>query len=71
MTQPPTPRKVDLFRSDGSIRTFEEIERDVLHCLLRHCGGSVTALSKAIGMGRSTIYRKVDETHRVLARANI
>ena len=43
----------------GSLRAFEAIERDIIVAALHHCGGRASAAARALGIGRSTLYRKL------------
>ena len=45
----------------GSLRPFEAIERDIIVAALHHCGGRTGAAARALGIGRSTLYRKLSE----------
>jgi transposase-like protein len=55
--------EIQLHTADGHIRPLADIEADVVRLALVLHGGSITEAAKALGIGRSTFYRKV----RVLA----
>jgi DNA-binding NtrC family response regulator len=46
----------------GALRPFIDIESDIFAMAQRHCGGSLSHAAKALGLGRSTLYRKIQET---------
>lgn len=50
-----------LFDSTGALRPFAEIESEIFEMAQRHCGGSLGKAAKALGLGRSTLYRKFQE----------
>jgi DNA-binding NtrC family response regulator len=50
-----------LFGSDGHIRTMEEIEADILRLAIGHYRGRMTEVARRLGIGRSTLYRKLGE----------
>ncbi len=50
-----------LFDAAGSLRPLAEIEADIIARATKHCGGSLGKAAKALGVGRSTLYRKIQE----------
>ncbi|MBB3348883.1 MULTISPECIES: sigma-54 dependent transcriptional regulator [unclassified Sphingomonas] len=52
---------VPLFRSDGHLRTIEEIEADLIRLAITHYRGRMTEVARRLGIGRSTLYRKLGE----------
>jgi len=50
-----------LFDDSGALRPFADIEADILARAQQHCGGSLGKAAKALGLGRSTLYRKLQE----------
>ena len=52
---------VTLFRPDGNMRPLEEIEADVIRLAIGHYRGRMTEVARRLGIGRSTLYRKLDE----------
>ncbi len=54
-----------LFDSTGVLRPFAEIESEIFEMAQRHCGGSLGKAAKALGLGRSTLYRKFQEKDSV------
>jgi DNA-binding NtrC family response regulator len=47
--------------SSGHIRSFADIEADVLQAAIRHYQGRMSEVAKRLGIGRSTLYRKLGE----------
>ncbi len=56
-----TAAGVALYRPDGHIRLLEEIEADVIRLAIGHYRGRMTEVSRRLGIGRSTLYRKLSE----------
>lgn len=52
---------VELFRPDGNLRMLEEIEADVIRLAIGHYRGRMTEVARRLGIGRSTLYRKLGE----------
>ena len=46
---------------DGHMRRLEEIERDIIAYAIEVYGGQMSEVSRRLGIGRSTLYRKVRE----------
>lgn len=52
---------VTLFAPDGNLRPLEEIEADVIRLAIGHYRGRMTEVARRLGIGRSTLYRKLSE----------
>jgi DNA-binding NtrC family response regulator len=52
---------VTLFRPDGHLRSLEEIEADIIRLAIGHYRGRMTEVARRLGIGRSTLYRKLGE----------
>ena len=52
---------VTLYRSDGHLRQLEEIEADIIRLAIGHYRGRMTEVARRLGIGRSTLYRKLGE----------
>ncbi|RZF65180.1 sigma-54-dependent Fis family transcriptional regulator [Sphingomonas populi] len=52
---------VTLFHPDGNLRALEEIEADVIRLAIGHYRGRMTEVARRLGIGRSTLYRKLGE----------
>jgi DNA-binding NtrC family response regulator len=45
----------------GVLKPLRSIEEEAIRYALQHCGGSMTRAARSLGIGRSTLYRKVSE----------
>jgi DNA-binding NtrC family response regulator len=54
---PATP----LFSADGRLRPIETIEAEIIRHAIRHLNGQMTEVARQLGIGRSTLYRKLKE----------
>jgi DNA-binding NtrC family response regulator len=52
---------ITVFDDEGHIRTLEEIEADLIRLAIGHYRGRMTEVAKRLGIGRSTLYRKLGE----------
>jgi DNA-binding NtrC family response regulator len=52
---------VTLYKPDGNLRALEEIEADVIRLAIGHYRGRMTEVARRLGIGRSTLYRKLGE----------
>jgi DNA-binding NtrC family response regulator len=52
---------INLYASDGNLRPLEEIEADVIRLAIGHYRGRMTEVARRLGIGRSTLYRKLAE----------
>lgn len=43
------------------IPKLEDVERELIHQSIRLCGGNITEAATALGIGKTTIYRKLRE----------
>lgn len=50
---------VELLNSRQRFRTFARIEKDVLSSALDHHDGNRSATARALGIGRTTLWRKM------------
>jgi DNA-binding NtrC family response regulator len=50
---------VMLYSDDGNLRPLEEIEADVIRLAIGHYRGRMTEVARRLGIGRSTLYRKL------------
>jgi transcriptional regulator of acetoin/glycerol metabolism len=55
---------VSVFTPDDHIRRMKDIEADVLRLALINARGSISCVARGLGIGRSTLYRKLRE-HRI------
>ncbi|MBK5912540.1 sigma-54-dependent Fis family transcriptional regulator [Rhodothalassium salexigens] len=52
---------VHLVRGDGHVRPLADIEADVIRCALDLYDGRMTEVARRLGIGRSTLYRKLQD----------
>ncbi|GIU67160.1 sigma-54-dependent transcriptional regulator [Candidatus Phycosocius spiralis] len=52
---------VAIFDPAGHLRTLEQIERDLIECAIDLYAGHMTEVARRLGIGRSTLYRKLKE----------
>ena len=50
-----------LYTDDGHVRPLEEIEADIIRLAIGHYRGRMTEVARRLGIGRSTLYRKLSE----------
>ena len=51
----------DALHHDGHLRTLEDIEADIIRLAIGHYRGRMTEVARRLGIGRSTLYRKLGE----------
>jgi DNA-binding NtrC family response regulator len=54
---PPVP----IFDEGGHLRRLEEVERDLIGFAIGHYAGHMSEIARRLGIGRSTLYRKLRE----------
>ena len=62
--QPPrevSPQPVAVFDGEGHLRQLEQIERDLIELAIDHYSGHMSEVARRLGIGRSTLYRKLRE----------
>ena len=52
---------VMLYTDDGNLRPLEDIEADIIRLAIGHYRGRMTEVARRLGIGRSTLYRKLGE----------
>jgi DNA-binding NtrC family response regulator len=57
----PQDVSVRLLDEKGHLRTLEEIERDLIQLAIEVYAGHMSEVARRLGIGRSTLYRKVRE----------
>ncbi|HEY8591388.1 MAG TPA: sigma-54 dependent transcriptional regulator [Sphingomicrobium sp.] len=50
---------VTLYTDDGHLRPLEEIESDIIRLAIGHYRGRMSEVARRLGIGRSTLYRKL------------
>ena len=53
--------RIILYTADGHVRPLEEIEADVIRLAIGHYRGRMTEVARRLGIGRSTLYRKLGD----------
>lgn len=61
MQQPHEGLHVPLEKADGHVRTFAELEAQIIEKTLEKYEGRMAEVARRLGIGRSTLYRKVAE----------
>jgi len=57
----PVDQPVRILDARGHLRTLEEIERDLIQLAIEVYAGHMSEVARRLGIGRSTLYRKVRE----------
>jgi DNA-binding NtrC family response regulator len=60
-TVPASHDAIDLTGPDGHVRPMEELEATVIRFAIAHYRGKMTEVSRRLGIGRSTLYRKLKD----------
>jgi DNA-binding NtrC family response regulator len=58
---PPAADAVPLVDAAGQVRPIAELEADAIRFAIEHCGGQMTEVARRLGIGRSTLYRRLRE----------
>ena len=59
---PETPRGVvPILSEDGDVRPLDEIEADLIRFALEHYRGRMSEVARRLGIGRSTLYRRLKD----------
>ena len=53
--------QLTLYRPDGHLRSMDELEADIIRLAIGHYRGRMTEVARRLGIGRSTLYRKLGE----------
>jgi DNA-binding NtrC family response regulator len=61
MASAPGDAPVRILDDRGHLRTLEEIERDLIQHAIDVYAGHMSEVARRLGIGRSTLYRKVRE----------
>ncbi len=52
---------ITLYLPDGNLRPLEDIEADVIRLAIGHYRGRMSEVARRLGIGRSTLYRKLSD----------
>ena len=55
-----TSRYIHATNSRGHIKTLAQIERQIIRLAVRRYGRNLSEVARRLGIGRSTLYRKMD-----------
>jgi DNA-binding NtrC family response regulator len=61
LAEMPKDAPVRILDARGHLRTLEEIERDLIQLAIEIYAGHMSEVARRLGIGRSTLYRKVRE----------
>jgi DNA-binding NtrC family response regulator len=61
--------QLSMLDEQGEVRTLEDIERDLLRYAIAHYRGNMTEVARRVGIGRSTLYRRLKELGLVAENA--
>lgn len=61
MATAPQAGWLSLLSSEGQVRTLEEIEADAIRFAIDACNGRMSEVARRLGIGRSTLYRKLKD----------
>ncbi|WP_183228684.1 sigma-54-dependent transcriptional regulator [Bartonella callosciuri] len=51
---------IQFLDTDGHVRTFAEMERDIIEKAVKHYKGHMSEIARRLHIGRSTLYRKIE-----------
>jgi len=57
----PTAGSLPMLTSDGEVRPLEELESEIIRFAISHYRGQMSEVARRLKIGRSTLYRKLDE----------
>ena len=57
----PTNGLLSMLTSLGEIRPLEEMENEIIRFAISHYRGQMSEVARRLKIGRSTLYRKLDE----------
>ena len=56
------PHVLRLINDSGDVRRLEEIEAEAIRFALAHYRGQMSQMARKLGIGRSTLYRKMKDS---------
>lgn len=65
-----TDESVAIFDREGHLRSLQEIEKDLIELAIDTYEGKMSEVARRLGMGRSTLYRKLREHNLEIKRAS-
>jgi DNA-binding NtrC family response regulator len=61
VAEPAPQHALSLTGTHGHVRALEDVERDTIRHAIRHYEGQMTEVARRLGIGRSTLYRKLKD----------
>jgi DNA-binding NtrC family response regulator len=58
---PQLPGDYRLLTSVGEVKPFDQVEADIIRFAIEHYRGKMTEVARKLGIGRSTLYRKMQD----------
>ena len=58
----PVPGSLPMLSGDGEVRPLEDMEADIIRFAIAYYRGQMSEVARRLKIGRSTLYRKIDET---------
>ncbi|UNE54538.1 sigma-54-dependent transcriptional regulator [Bartonella machadoae] len=59
---------IQFLNADGHVRTFAEMEYDIIEKAVEHYKGHMSEVARRLHIGRSTLYRKIEESKEIKSR---
>ncbi|WP_208441625.1 sigma-54-dependent transcriptional regulator [Bartonella raoultii] len=56
---------IQFLNTDGHVRTFAEMEHDIIEKAVKHYKGHMSEIARRLHIGRSTLYRKMEELRTI------
>jgi DNA-binding NtrC family response regulator len=57
----PAAGSLSMLTSGGDVRPLEEMENEIIRFAISHYRGQMSEVARRLKIGRSTLYRKIDE----------
>ncbi len=57
----PATGNLSMLTSSGDVRPLEEMENEIIRFAISHYRGQMSEVARRLKIGRSTLYRKIDE----------
>jgi len=58
----PSPGGLAMLNGDGEVRPLDEMENEIIRFAISHYRGQMSEVARRLKIGRSTLYRKLDES---------
>ena len=60
-------RQLPLCTADGNLRSYHDLEEDLIFFAVQYYSGRMSEIARRLGIGRSTLYRKINDMNIQLA----